>query len=108
MTEDTAWRYEQQAQIERMRADHESAYREFKSYREGNDRRNERQEDEMRSMIPIPSQIKTLTESLDRLTTKLDMVVASGGAGRRADWQMAISVVALIGMVIFSVARGLH
>ncbi len=62
----------------------------------------------MRSMIPIPSQIKTLTDSLDRLTTKLDMVVASGGAGRRADWQMAISILALVAMVVFSIARGVH
>ncbi len=107
MTEDP-WRYELQSKVDRLRSDHESAYRELKGYRESTDRRFDRQEDEMRSMIPIPSQIKTLTDSLDRLTTKLEMVVASGGAGRRADWQMAISILALVAMVVFSIARGVH
>jgi hypothetical protein len=102
------WRWENEAEAVKLRADHESFYREFQSYRQSADRRFDRLDDEMRAIIPIPSQIKALGESLDRLTEKLENVMSGSGASRRADWQMALTVIGLVAMMVFTVARGFH
>ena len=100
--EPSAWSL--QSALDRLRNDHESAYRDQKRL----EARIDQAEKDIRALLVIPVEIRNLTASMDKLSKQLESITESASVGQRWAWQQLVAVASLlisVALIVFTIAR---
>lgn len=102
------WEYEAQRRVDQLRADHESAYREYQGYTQRTDVHLDRIDRDFQNLSSLPTEVRQLATAVDRLTARIELVATTAGTTRRNDLQTGIQLAGLFIAAAAAFFAGTH